>query len=703
MDAEFFHAAPPPPSTDWTIKPCPSGNIGLQNAIHATRHRVKDLLWVGTPGMVTDPLSTEQKHAITALLGDYGAYPVIVSGAVWEGHYNRYCKQKFADAIVKHYHPGDIIWVNDYHLMLVPGMLRKALPGAIIGFFLHIPFPSSELFRCLPTRKELLEAMLQSDLIGFQTYSFARHFLQTCARILSLDATPSGIQMDSHYVSVGIYPIGIDVEALNKKRQEADVLRWVAMLKEKYAGKKLIVARDKLDYIKGVRQKLLAFEHFLIHHPEWQGQVVLIQIALSTAEQNEMRAHISDVVSRVNSKFSNISYQPIVFLHQDIAFSEYLALLTCADASLITPLRDGMNLTSHEYIVCQENHYGPLVLSEFTGTYGSFGACLRVNPWDYKQVGDCIHEALSMGEEEKTERWKELYKSIAANSGNLFYSLLFSVMTMMQVHDATSRRFSAQIPPLDMDALKQAYATSQKRVFLFDYGGTLVPHGQSTGSDALARLVCVLETLASDPKSSVYILSGRTKVNVERDLGGIPNLGLSAENGFYLKSQQDGWQKLFSKVDLSWKPAVLEIFQYYTERTPGASIEVKDVSVVWHYRTAGQDASYVAWLAAECQNHLADLVNKNFAVHIVTGNTNIEVLPNDINKSVIANRVLQDIQPDFVLSIGDDRSDEDMFALLNKQEMPHVVTCTVGSRSTEAKYFIPNVQSVLTTLEHLSS
>jgi trehalose 6-phosphate synthase/phosphatase len=206
--------------------------------------------------------------------------------------------------------------------------------------------------------------MLQADVIGFQTYSFARHFLQTCARILSVDATPSGIQLDTHYCSVGIYPIGIDISSLSKKIADPDVTQWVTKLREKYAGKKLIVARDKLDYIKGVRQKLLAFEQFLIRHPEWRGKVVLIQIALSTAEHNELRAHISDVVSRVNSKFSNISYQPIVFLHQDISFAQYLALLTCADACLLTPLRDGMNLTSHEYIVCQKGTYNPLILSE---------------------------------------------------------------------------------------------------------------------------------------------------------------------------------------------------------------------------------------------------------------------------------------------------------------------------------------------------
>ncbi|SAM00463.1 hypothetical protein [Absidia glauca] len=739
----------------WKIKASISGNIGLQNAIHSVRHRLDQHVWVGTTGTASmDCLASSTKDDIrSTLIHKYHAHPVIPTDAVFDGHYNRYCKQilwpyfhyvvqddiqdkmhydhpwksyiklnqEFADTIAALYQDGDIIWVNDYHLMLLPGMLREKLPNAIIGFFLHIPFPSSELFRCLPSRKQLLEGMLQSDLIGFQTYSFARHFLQTCSRILSLDTSPSGIQMDSHYVAVGMYPIGIDIAALNKKRENPDVKSWMAMLKEKYAGKKLIVARDKLDYVKGVRQKLLAFEQFLIRHPEWRGKVVLIQIALSTSEQNELRAHISDVVSRVNSKFSNISYQPIVFLHQDISFPQYLALLTSADASLITPLRDGMNLTSHEYIVCQEHQHNPLILSEFTGTYGSFGACLRVNPWDYRvsnsmtfketTLGDAIHEALSMSKEEKASRWKELYKSIEANSAQNFAATIISELA--KVHSATGRRFSAQIPPLEMDRLKAAFESSKSRVaifplhiprFLFDYGGTLVTHGKTASAKELDRLIKVLTQLTSDPRNAVYVISGRTKQEVERDLGEVPNLGLSAENGYYIKPRGEDWQSLFEQIDLSWKPAVKEIFQYYTERTPGAYIETKETSIVWHYRTApGPDAQYVAWQAAECQNHIADSVNKNFAVHAVAGRTNIEVMPHEVNKSGIANRVLQDVQPDFVLSIGDDRTDEDMFSFLNKQTVANttVVTCTVGSRSTEAQYYITNVDQVIHVLDCL--
>lgn len=272
-------------------------------------------------------------------------------------------------------------------------MLRERLPHATIGFFLHIAFPSSELFRCLSVREKLLRGMLGSDLIGFQTHNFCRHFRQTVSRILQLEATPKGISLDSEsgggFVTVSPFPIGIDVRSLNAKRHEEEVEEWSLKLKERYEGKKVIVGRDKLDWIKGVRQKLLAFEVFLNEHPEWIGKVVLIQVALATNEENQEVGEATDVVARINNKYSTLTYQPVVFLHvQDITFSQYLALLTIADAFLASSLREGMNLTTHEYVVCQEEKHRPLILSEFTGTYSGLRACIGINPWNTKQVGE---------------------------------------------------------------------------------------------------------------------------------------------------------------------------------------------------------------------------------------------------------------------------------------------------------------------------
>ncbi|KAF9962765.1 hypothetical protein BGZ65_008050 [Modicella reniformis] len=685
----------------WTVEKAISGNIGLNNAVNSIQGQLSKRLWIGTLDMATDTLSDRTREDIKAELAlNHGSIPVFVSDLDYEGHYHQFCKQilwpifhyvlpdnlrsktyedgswkhyvavnrAFADTIVENYRQGDTIWVNDYHLMLVPNMIRERLPDASIGFFLHIPFPSSEIFRCLHVRKEVLQGLLGADLIGFQTYSFARHFLQTCSRILSVESSPKGIQLENTAVNVGIFPIGIDTVSLNIKRQDPEVAQWVKVLKEKYAGMKMIVARDKLDYIKGVRQKMLAFERFLNLHPEWQGKIVLIQVALSTSEQNEVQGQVSDVVTRINSKFSSLSYQPIVFLRQDITFNQYLGLLTAADLCLITSLRDGMNLTSHEYVVCQEEQKNPLVLSEFAGTYGSLGACLRVNPWNYTEVAEAIHEALVMKDEEKVMRWNELRKHVCTNTAQ-FWADDF-VSELIKVHGDVQRRYSIHIPLLNMQAVLPQFQTAKRRLLLLDYDGTLLPYEwpstvRSKGKTSSEDMLKVVGQLASDPRNVVYIMSGRTRDSLDN------------------------------------------MFEYYKERTPGSEIEEKTIPIVWHYRQA-DNPSYGLWQARECQNHIEEAIGSIYPVHAVVGRKCLEVMPRDVSKAHATKAIVEGLRQqhgtdavDFILGIGDDRSDEDMFIYCNGLAGGElrVVTCTVGSKSSEAHWFMPGVSSVLQGLK----
>jgi trehalose 6-phosphate synthase/phosphatase len=290
---------------------------------------------------------------------EHDALTVFVSDKDFDGHYRHYCKtilwpvfhyiipdhpkskafldhswvfyvkvnQAFADKVVKNYKRGDVIWIHDYHLCLVPNMIRQKLPDAQIGFFLHTAFPSSEVFRCLAARKELLDGMLGANLVAFQTPEYAHHFLQTCSRILSVEATEDGVQLDNRFVNVWSSPIGIDPRALALAREEPEVLEWIQTMQKRYEGKKVIVARDKLDSIRGVRQKLLAFELFLNKNPQWKDKVVMIQVATSTTEDTELAATVSEIVTRIDAVHSTLTHNPLVFLRQDIAFSQYLALL----------------------------------------------------------------------------------------------------------------------------------------------------------------------------------------------------------------------------------------------------------------------------------------------------------------------------------------------------------------------------------------
>ncbi|ORZ06105.1 glycosyltransferase family 20-domain-containing protein [Lobosporangium transversale] len=801
----------------WTVEPAYSGNIGLHNAVNSIQDQLSKRIWIGTLGMATDSLTDRTRGDIrTELALNHNSIPVFVHDQDFEGHYHHFCKQvlwpifhyvlpdnlrskgyedgywkhyvavnrAFADTIIENYNQGDTIWVNDYHLMLVPNMIRERLPDASIGFFLHIPFPSSEIFRCLHARKEVLEGLLGADLVGFQTYSFARHFLQTCSRLLSVETNPKGIQLENTTVNVGIFPIGIDTKTLNIKRQDPEVASWVERLKEKYAGMKLIVARDKLDYIKGVRQKMLAFERFLNLYPEYQGKIVLIQVALSTSEQNEVQGQVSDVVTRINSKFSDLSYQPIVFLRQDITFSQYLALLTVADLCLITPLRDGMNLTSHEYVVCQEERKNPLVLSEFAGTYGSLGACLRVNPWNYTEVAIAIHDALEMQEEEKIIRWNELRKHVCTNTAQ-FWAQGF-VSELIKVHSDVQQKYSIHIPLLDMAIILPQYRAAKRRlqVLLLDYDGTLLPYERSSTARSKGKvtsneeMIKVVTKLAQDPKNTVYVMSGRTKNSLEQIFESIPNIGLCAEGGCFLKhAGKSTWEDQVQQGnDVQWRGKVMEMFEYYKERTPGSEIEEKSVPIVWHYRQA-DNPSYGLWQARECQNHIEEAIGSIYPVHAIVGRKCLEVMPRNVSKASATRAIVESLglaptspsasssptstppsslapketspslslseltisalsikadatttnRPiDFILCMGDDRSDEDMFQFVNglrlegedcnewqqqeqqknhlhQQNRHRIVTCTVGSKSSEARWFVPGVTSVLQGLSLMAT
>ncbi|KAJ1800686.1 Trehalose-6-P synthase/phosphatase complex subunit [Coemansia sp. RSA 2399] len=432
------------------------GNIGLFNAVNASLDHFAERVWVGELGISTEDWSEDRKSAVSnKLLDEFETLPVFVSDKEFEGHYGRFSKQliwpafhyimpempqwhgweksaydaalstceRFAERIAEIYRDGDIVWVNDYHLMLLPRLIRQRLPNAKIGFFLHIPFPSSEIFRCLHVRKELLEGTLGADVVGLQTFSYKRHFVHTAKLILGAEGSPSGLLTKNGHVAVGQYSMGLDPAGVEGKWSNASVGELVEFLNEKYAGKYLLVGRDKLDHVKGVRQKMLGYESFLNENPEFASKTVFIQIALTTAEHNELQVQVMDVVNRINSRFGTIEHQPVVFFHKDIPYSQYLALLSRADAMVITSLRDGMNLTSHEYVLCQREKNSPLILSEFVGTYGAFsGGALGVNPMDTRAIAQAIKDALLMGAEEKLDRWNLLHQQVLTNSATSFVS-----------------------------------------------------------------------------------------------------------------------------------------------------------------------------------------------------------------------------------------------------------------------------------------
>lgn len=725
-DRVFAHA-------DWTVVPADQGNGGLRNAVSASvrNGKLHDKIWVGTLGMPTDALEdTQQKQDIEDRLAtEYDSLTVFCKDSDFDGHYTHYCKQilwpvfhyqipdnpkskayedhswiyyvavnqAFANKIVKNWKRGDVIWVHDYHLLLVPSMVRKKLPDAKIGFFLHVAFPSSEVFRCLAVRKELLEGMLGANLIGFQIHEYARHFLQTCSRLLCVEATNAGVQLEDRFVDVIDLAIGIDPVALDLNRTVDDVADWLATMQERYRGKKLIVARDKLDNVRGVRQKLLAYELFLNKYPQWRDHVVMIQVATSTTEQAELDATVSDIVTRINSSWANLAYQPVVYLKQDISYPQYLALLTVADALMIASQREGMNLTCHEYLFCQDgkfeghNKYGSLILSEFTGSASVFGGNeLSINPWDYRQCAEAIKKALEMDDAEKKTRWDKLYQAVMHHTAEHWFTAFLARLD--KVYDEQHRRDTTSVPRLSINSVGQQYTKSERRLFILDYEGTLASWGAPTDiiltspqvslfdnrldlhfatsasasftsdsashssksesvtstmwdsftldanytslstsytSDSslachystpheirmdetapthnLQRTLDVLNDLLLDERNTVYVMSGRQPEELDRLFKRVPNLGLIAENGCFIKHfSSTTWTENADPEKMrDWKESVEGIMQYYQERTPGSWIEPRHCSLIFHYKSC-EDQESAFRQAGDCASHIND-------------------------------------------------------------------------------------------------
>ncbi|KAK7449967.1 hypothetical protein CaCOL14_010188 [Colletotrichum acutatum] len=755
-DRVFSHA-------NWRVMNADQGNGGLRNAAEAAARNGKlgEYTWVGTLGMPTDALEgTQQKQDIEDRLAtEHDMLTVFCSDKDFDGHYSHFCKQilwpvfhyqipdnpkskafedhswkyyvnvnqAFADKIVKNWKRGDVIWVHDYHLLLVPGMVRKKLPDAKIGFFLHVAFPSSEVFRCLAVRKQLLEGMLGANLIGFQIHEYTRHFLQTCSRLLSVEATTDGLQLEDRFVDVVNLPIGIDPVNLSEHRGDNDVKRWVEIMKERYQGKKLIVARDKLDHVRGVRQKLLSYELFLNKNPEWRDKIVLIQVALSGSEKSDLDATVSDIVTRVNSSWANLAYQPVVYLKQDIDYPQYLALLTMADALMITSQREGMNLTSHEYLFCQdgevfsEKKHGSLILSEFTGTSSLFGGNeLSVNPWDYRQCADAIKTALEMGEEEKERRWTALYSAVMHHTGSHWFSEFLSRLD--RVYDEQHKHDQTSVPRLNINTLAQRYSRSNRRLFILDYEGTLVSWGPMNQIIPVSpqRTLDVLNELLLDERNTVYIMSGRRPEELDRLFRRVPNLGLIAENGCFLKDcGKNTWQEMADREQISsWKESVKSIMTYFLERTPGAEIEERRCSLIFHYKSA-EDYESAARQAGDCASHVNDACEAQ-RVHAIPLDGSIVVEPIDWTKSTAAEKIFDDLRVhmapdsehkspvDFLMVVGDGREDEKVFkwanALGEDKVVEDVVTVSLHSRNTEAGATLTQgVSGVLLALQKLAT
>ncbi|KAJ2523531.1 Trehalose-6-P synthase/phosphatase complex synthase subunit [Coemansia sp. RSA 1939] len=761
---------------EWSFKLSAGGLVSALSGLK----REMSFTWVGWPGK---DFGQEDRLKINSLLKENSCSAVYLDDETAELYYNGFANsilwplfhyhpgemvfeeaaweayqranKAFADSLIDIINDGDLVWIHDYHLMLMPLMLRKlvderGLKGVKIGWFLHTPFPSSELYRILPVRREILEGVLGADLLGFHTYDYARHFLSSCTRILGLQTTPDVVETDTRMVHVGTFPIGIDPTKFAEALQTEDVKSRLGEFERKFSGTKVIVGVDRLDYIKGVPQKLLAFEQFLSQYPEYVGKVVLVQVAVPSRgdveEYQHLISNVNELVGRINGRFGTVEYTPIHFLHKSVTFTELVSLYAVSDVCLITSTRDGMNLVSYEYVASQRsNHHGVLVLSEFAGAAQSLNGSIIINSWNIEEVSDAIYQALSMPVEQREANFKTLSRYVGKYTAAYWgVSFINELRRVSQVADEL-----AQLPRLTPAILANKLGAETtmggKRLFLLDYDGTLsatrsIPEFARPSPLALSTL----RRLSEQPGTLVYVFSGRMRAHMDRWFRDL-DVGLVAEHGLFYKHPQaaralisaagspeangtpsdasdsaessdgtaavvthaldNGWSSLVQHKDPQWRETVLPLFQHYTERTPGSFIEEKEIDITWHYRNT--DPEFGQWQANELKMNL-ERVLTHLPLAIVNGSKTVEVRPSRIDKAYALRSIMKDLKNikfACVVAIGNGRSDEHLFAYLNtryaKSPAFPLITSTVGRKSTDAKYYLPNVDSVLAIISKL--
>lgn len=629
--------------------------------------------------------------------------------------YQKYLEmnEKYAEVVVKNYKKGDIIIIHDMYLLLLPSLLRAKLPDALIGLYVHSPFPSSELFRSLPQRAQLLQGMLGATVIGFQSKQYIKHFVSATTRLTGIESSGTKLAVNGRYVACVDVPFGIDVDHVMALSVSDRVKNVSSEMRKLYDGRHIIVGRDKLDNTQGILQKLRAFLMLLEYYPEWRGKAVFVQITTKTHQfSRSLESQMSQLISYINAHFGNIHYTPIIHFTKHMVQEEYFALLREADVGFFTPLREGASSVAIEYAICQNsraNSSTSMVLSEFMGISDMLvQGGTPVNPYDPAQVASVLNTALHAGRNAAEQ--KRLYETAVSkyNVGTSIIEFLSHVVVQGMKHE--DKHYT---PLADTEKIRTSFKNSSRRLICLDYDGTLTPIVRDPAAAVPSdRIKTIMKKLCDDEKTEVWIISGRDMNFLDEYWAGF-KINLSAEHGCYVKradqSASDPWENLVQKLDMSWMQVVINLLQSYTDRTEGTSIEVKKSAITWHYRKA--DPIFGAFQASHLRAYLELTVAKKYPIDVMAGKANVEIRPKLFNKGEIVKNIFQDARerkqfPEFVLCCGDDTTDEDMFRVLSDESSQKgIFSVLVGpeTKLTIAKYHVDTVADNHTLLEELAN
>lgn len=695
---------------------------GLVSAIQALKNL--EMIWIGWPGK---EIPDQDKEVIkTKLYDTHRIIPVFLDNATIENYYNgfsnkvlwplfhyispniesesvdaveeqwnsyKYANSMFAQAVADVYQPNDLIWVHDYHLMLCPKMIRDLLKDRYephIGWFLHTPFPSYEVYRMLSYREEVLEGLLSSNLLGFHIAEYMRHFLDACTRILGLPCTHKGVEnvgLFSLYCRTDAFPIGIEPHNFSDKVHDPEVQTIYQDFSQSWQNKKIILGVDRLDYIKGIPHKLLAFEQLLNNHPEWVGNLVLVQLAVPSrtdvTEYQQLKSMAHEIVGRINSSYGSLEHTPVIYLDQSVNPKQLVALYRISDVMLVTSIRDGMNLVSYEYIACQDGKYGVLVLSEFAGAAKVLGAgVILINPWNIEETSEALHEALIMDEEERMSRHEYCFNYIKNASVHHWAA---NFLKALEEASAASREEMRQIPTSlsfrnvescddNLRLIVNGILNSSKVLFIFEETGAFNPRASVELWDMSPNMVIQnsISDIADLPNVEILAISGKKFEDSALKGLDMDRVSVAVESGYQYKIRgSDDWQYLVPDLETDWLEPVMEVIKYFEERTPGSYHYQTSVTVDWSYSASHLDIGSAQSRDLLIHLRAGPLMNAP-AEMVITGASNVQVRDTRISKAkMIENYITEHkIENTLVCVIGNFnwKDEEEIYDMLKNFE-----------------------------------
>jgi len=704
---------------------------GLASGLRTYVDKLKDaepnieITWMGWPGReVGDP-----EKVRTLLVEKHGTHPIFIPDEQMDKFYEGFCNNTiwplfhyfpnfaeydaehwqiyidvnkiFLEELMKVYEPGDVIWVHDYHLMLLPAMIREKHPEATIGFFLHIPFPSYEVFRLLPRqwRMTMLKGLYGADLIGFHTHDYRNYFLQSTLRILGLSDHMGDVNYFNRIVKVDSFPMGIDYAKFNAATRSTAVKKEIKKLRESLGKKKLILSIDRQDYSKGILNRLKGYVSFLDNNPELIDEVMMIMIIIPSrvgvADYMEIKSQIDELVGSINGKYGTLTGMPILYQYRTLSFDELIALYTISDIGLVTPLRDGMNLVAKEFLACKTKKKGVLILSEMAGASDELTEAIIINPNNIEEIGQALLEALELPEREQSERI-ELMQARLRDYDVFKWSESF-MTSLFEAKAKQKKMMAKRLPDYVRSSMLDKFHKSNSRLLFLDYDGTLRAYAKVPAlAEPEAKLIETLERLLAMDNLELVIISGRDWQTLDKWFGNLP-MNLVAEHGLFIREKNKSW-KIIKPVAENWKKEVFSVMSGFAEKLPGSLVEEKDYSLAFHFRRS--DPELASLRVRELMNYLITLTS-NLDVKMLRGNKVIEVRSAGIDKGIAAMHWIPNYKDPsrFILAIGDDLTDEDLFQVIPTDGY----TLRVGQGSSIAMYNIDGVNEVIELLDQLGT